>query len=573
MAAGSGVVVAKGHQRRGEHLRGDGNRDDDGRGDETSCSPPSLVSSSSSGDGKAASIMGRKNPCANGQRISRNSPKRERSSSLDLILPESEPSSWFTSLCTYWVYTIALLSGIVRDLCASITGRSKFFVSKDDFNIKKGYARMLKPIDSFYSRRLYFRYQDVWNRPLSGIPGAQIDVLERKLNERGNRLVRTGTSRRCVNLGSYNYLGFADDWMETCRERVVGSLSAYGTSCCSPLSDVGTTAVHEELEAVVADFVGKESALVFNMGYGTNATTIPALVGKGSLIISDTLNHTSIVNGARASGARVKVFSHNDVDELERVLREAIVAGQPYTHRPWKKILVMVEGIYSMEGEICDLPGIVRVCKKYRAYIYVDEAHSIGALGNTGRGVCEHYDIDPAEIDILMGTFTKSFGAMGGYVAASREIIDHLRSQSAGCLYSNAMSPVVCQQILTAFRVLKGEDGTDLGAQKVRVVKANANYFRRELQRMGCDVLGDNDSPVIPMMLFIPSKISLFSRMCFERNVAVVVVGFPAVPLMSSRARFCISAAHTREDLNEALAVIRDVVEKLRLRYRVSSFG
>ena len=354
---------------------------------------------------------------------------------------------------------------------------------------------------------------------------------------------------------------------------MLGALNAYGVATCSSSTDVGFTAIHEELESAVAQFVGKEDAIVFNMGYGTNATNIPALVGKGSLIISDTLNHTSIVNGARASGARVKVFRHNDVANLESVLRDAIVSGQPYSHRPWKKILVMVEGIYSMEGEIIELPAIVRLCKTYRAYLYVDEAHSIGVLGETGRGVCEHFGVDPADIDILMGTFTKAFGGMGGYIAASKDIIKHLRSSSAGYLYSTGMSPVLCGQILKALQVISGADGTTLGAAKLSAIKSNSRYFRRELQKMGCDVLGDECSPVIPVMLYVPSKMSLFSRMLYERNICVVVVGFPAVDLMEARVRFCISASHTREDLTRALHEIRDVVKTLRLRYKMSSFG
>merc|ERR1712032_546813 len=190
--------------------------------------------------------------------------------------------------------------------------------------------------------------------------------------------------------------------------------------------------------------------------------------------------------------------------------------GQPLHHRPWTKILVMMEGIYSMEGEVGKLKEIVAITKKYKCYIYVDEAHSIGALGKTGRGICEHCGVDPSDIDILMGTFTKSFGGMGGYIASSKEFINALKRQSAGAIYSTAMSPVVCQQIITA-----------LGKQKLKQIKENSNYFRRGLIEMGCQVLGDNDSPVIPLMLFSPSKISLFSRECYKRGLAVVVVGFP----------------------------------------------
>jgi serine palmitoyltransferase len=313
--------------------------------------------------------------------------------------------------------------------------------------------------------------------------------------------------------------------------------------------------------------LGKEDAVVFNMGFGTNATGIPALAGKGTLIVSDALNHSSIVAGARASGATVRVFKHNDPGSLEGVLRNAIVEGQPRTHRPWRKIVVMIEGIYSMEGEIVDLPGIVAVAKQYRAYIYLDEAHSIGCLGKTGRGVCEHTGVPTSDIDIMMGTFTKSFGAMGGYIAGSKALVDHIRTHSAGTLYSNALSPVVTAQVLRAFRVILDEDGSGVGPAKLAAAKSNSNYFRQKLMDMGLEVYGDWDSPVIPVMLYNPAKIAAFGRECLKVGLAVVVVGFPATPLISSRARFCISAGHTKETMDSALERIEKVCEVMKLKY------
>jgi len=398
-----------------------------------------------------------------------------------------------------------------------------------------------------------------------------IDVVVRERNKDG-KVVLTNKHKTCLNLGSYNYLGFADDWQSTCKERVMGSLDTYGVGTCAAGMEGGTLAVHRELEERVAAFVGKEDCMIFNMGYNTNASAIPALFGKGCLIVSDTLNHCSIVNGSRASGATVRVFRHNDVEHLDHVLCNAVVEGQPLTNRPWKKIMVMVEGIYSMEGEICELPGIVAVAKKYKAYMYVDEAHSIGALGPTGRGVCEATGVDPADIDILMGTFTKSFGAMGGYVASSKKFVDYLRSHSCGNFVACSMSGVVAEQIVTALRIIDGEDGTNLGRVKLQDIRDNSTYFRNELIKMGCQVLGDENSPVIPVMLYVPSKIELFHALCMERGLAVVTVGFPAVPLNGARTRFCISAAHTREQLEGAIEKIREVVDILRLRYNESAW-
>lgn len=222
--------------------------------------------------------------------------------------------------------------------------------------------------------------------------------MERVSTDSNVTFTLSGNTIPCINVGSYNYLGFADDWNVSCRREVMPAVDQWPLSMCSSKLDFGNNRAHEELEELVARFVGKEAAAVFAMGYDTNASTIPALMGPGALIVSDSLNHTSIVNGARAAPANIRVFRHNDAAHLEEVLREAIVNGQPKHHRPWKKILVMVEGIYSMEGDVCNLPDIVKVCKKYKAYIFVDEAHSIGALGKTGRGVCEHTGVNPADI-------------------------------------------------------------------------------------------------------------------------------------------------------------------------------
>ncbi|XWS60213.1 hypothetical protein CRYUN_Cryun07bG0016000 [Craigia yunnanensis] len=308
------------------------------------------------------------------------------------------------------------------------------------------------------------------------------------------------------------------------------------------------------------------------MGYVTNSAILPVLIGKfksklsfghcsliiviiiflfiylqGGLIISDSLNHNSIVNGARGSGATVRVFKHNTPSHLEKVLREHIAEGQPRTHRPWKKIIVVVEGIYSMEGELCKLPEVVAICKKYKAYVYLDEAHSIGAVEKSRRGVCELLGVDTVDVDIMMGTFTKSFGSCGGYIAGSKELIQYLIYNCPAHLYATSISPPAAQQIISSIKVILGEDGSSRGAQKLARIRENSNFFRSELQKMGFEVLGDNDSPVMP--------------------VAVVTVAFPATPLLLEKARICISASHTKEDLLKALEVISQVGDLVGIKY------
>lgn len=516
----------------------------------------------------------------------------------------------FAAITTYLGYIVLIITGHIRDICGTFFRKSRyrpksstesiFTCPSDDLS---AYAPLLKSWENFYTRRLYHRIQDCFNRPICSRPGAIISMLERvsfdgyktmsllshseeydddEAKEMWMEEYKVGRHyeecegravRRCLNLGSYNYLGFADDWDVTCKWDVLGSLSKLPSGMASSRLEFGSSRLHKEVEQIVASFVGKEDAIVLNMGFNTNATIIPTLTSRGDLIVSDELNHTSIVNGARASGASIRTFRHNDSGDLEGILREAIVVGQPRTRRPWNRILVVVEGIYSMEGEYCNLRNIVDVCKRYGAYVYLDEAHSIGAMGPTGRGCCEYTGVDPADVDVLMGTFTKSFGGMGGYVAADKDVIDMLRRECAGSSYHNSLSPVVCQQIISSFKVIMGRDGTDIGRKKLTALRDNSNYFRMRLTDMGLHVLGNYDSPIMPVMLYNPTKIAAFSRECLKRGLAVVVVGFPAVPILMSRARFCISAGHTREELDRALRELDEIADLLKLRYARSTFG
>jgi serine palmitoyltransferase len=257
------------------------------------------------------------------------------------------------------------------------------------------------------------------------------------------------------------------------------------------------------------------------------------------------------------------------MQDLERILRESITEGQTpgSKYTPWTKILILIEGIYSMEGQISNLPEIVALKNKYKTYLYVDEAHSIGALGPTGRGVCEYWGINPAEVTILMGTFTKSFGSVGGYIASSKEIISYLRQCSYGPKCCISMSPACCQQTLSALKVISGEDGTDIGKKKIAQLRDNSNYFREQLRERGFKVFGDKDSPIVPMMVYHLGKMTGFSRECLKRNIAVVSVSYPATPLLLCRARFCISASHTREDLDWCINEIDEIGDKLMLKY------
>jgi len=275
------------------------------------------------------------------------------------------------------------------------------------------------------------------------------------------------------------------------------------------------------------------------------------------------------VAGSRLAGTVIRVFKHNDMMSLERLLREVIADGQPRTHRPWSRIFVIVEGLYSMEGNICDLPGILKLKDRYPFYLYLDEAHSIGAMGKRGRGICDHFGIEPTAVDVLMGTFTKSFGAAGGYIAGSRDLIRHLRRHCHSDLYAESLSFPVLAQIRASMRIIMSEDDTQEGVERINQLHENAMFFARRLRDLGFIVYGEPGSPVVPMLLFHPAKIGAFSRELKERGIAVVVVSYPATPIITSRVRFCLSAAHTRKDLERALQVISEVGDRELLKMRM----
>ena len=227
---------------------------------------------------------------------------------------------------------------------------------------------MNSDFDSFYTRRLKLRIDDCFSQPTTGVPGRTIVLLDRYSPDYNKTMISTGTRTRALNISSYNYLGFAQS-KGACTEAVEASIHKYGLSAGGTRLEAGTLDLHQQTEALVARFLGTEDALVSSMGFATNSTIIPGLVGKGSLVISDELNHASIRYGVRLSGANVRMFKHNDMKALENLLREVISQGQPKTHRPWKKILLIVEGLYSMEGTMANLPVIMELKKKYKVRI------------------------------------------------------------------------------------------------------------------------------------------------------------------------------------------------------------
>jgi len=474
---------------------------------------------------------------------------------------EDEPPYYYL-ITTYISYLILIIFGHVRDFFGKRFKQDRYKQLQE----RDGYAPLNSDFDNFYIRRLQLRINDCFRRPVTGVPGRFITLLDRKSDDFNLSFKLTGTTTETLNMSSYNYLGFAQSEGE-CADAAEATLRKYGISYCSPRGDSGTSDLHVDVEKQVAEFVGKEAATIYSMGFVTNATVFPALVGKGCLMISDQLNHSSIRFGARVSGAVIDMFKHNDMTDLERLLRERISQGQPRTHRPWRKILVAVEGLYSMEGTLCNLPGLIALKKRYKFNLYVDEAHSIGALGPKGRGVCDYFGIDTKDIDILMGTFTKSFGANGGYIASSKAIIDKIRVLNAGTIYGESPAPAVMAQISSSLRIISGDLVPGQGEERLQRLAFNSRYLRLGLKRLGFIIYGHDDSPIIPLLLYHPAKIPAFSHEMLKRKIAVVVVGYPATPLISSRARFCVSAAHTKDDLDRLLAAVDQAGETLQLKF------
>ncbi|OHT13430.1 aminotransferase, classes I and II family protein [Tritrichomonas foetus] len=452
----------------------------------------------------------------------------------------------------YLNYIVCFITGFVRDQMDNYTGKGRK-------GPEPGYVPALSDFQDFFVRRFYHRINDCFARVVTSNAGAYMDVkVVTKSDDIEQKLEYKDETRRVMNLGSYNYLGFGDP-DEYCTPAVIEDMKRYGPSTCTTRVDLGTTTVHRELEETLSRFLKTEDAICYGMGWATNATTIAVLMGKGDLIISDALNHNSIITGVRSSGATVRVFRHNDMEHLERLLRREIINGQPRTHRPWGRIMVIVEGIYSMDGDIVKLTELVQLKRKYHFSIFLDEAHSIGCMGNTGRGVCEHCGVETREIDFMMGTFTKSFGAAGGYIAGSKKMINWLRLHSYGNIYADAMPAPIAQQAMSVIKVLDNPEG----ARRLKQLHENSVWFRHELLKRDFNVLGEDGSPVVPIVLPPFSLFSTVSRECLLRSLGLVVVSFPAVDILEGRIRICLNSQHSKEELQKAIDILEEVCEGL----------
>ncbi len=351
--------------------------------------------------------------------------------------------------------------------------------------------------------------------------------------------------KRVLNFCSNNYLGLANhpDIVAAAKR----ATDTFGIGPAAVRTIAGTMSLHVELEKRLADFKGVEAAITFQSGFAANLATIPALVGKEDLIFSDRLNHASIIDGCRLSGARIVAYEHNDPASLEEQIQANL--------NQFRRALIVTDGVFSMDGDIASLPDIYNVAKKYEILLMVDDAHGEGVLGKGGRGIVDHFGLH-GKVDVEVGTMSKAFGVVGGVVAGNAVIIEWLRQRARPFLFSSAVTVPDAAACLAAIDIL--EDSTQL----VDRLWSNAKYFKDGMQNLGFNT-GASQTPITPVMLGEAPLAQQFSRELFEAGVFAMALGFPTVPQGKARIRVMISAAHSIADLELGLEAFKAVGKKL----------
>lgn len=351
--------------------------------------------------------------------------------------------------------------------------------------------------------------------------------------------------KRVLNLCSNNYLGFCND--PALKEAAKKAIEEFGVGAGAVRTIAGTMKLHLELEQKLAEFKGTEAVVSFQSGFCANLATIPALVGREDVIFSDELNHASIIDGCRLSRAEVIRYAHCDMDELKEKLQE-------HRHR-YRRALIVTDGVFSMDGDIAPLPEIVKLAREYDAITMVDDAHGEGVLGRGGRGIVDHFGLH-GEVDIEVGTLSKAFGVVGGYVAGRAELCEYLRQRGRPFLFSSAVTPADVAACIAAVDILLQSE------ERVRRLWENACYFQNGLKALGFDI-GKTQTPITPVMLGEAPLAQEFSRRLFEEGIFAQAIGYPTVPRGAARIRVMISAVHTKEDLDFALDKFAKVGRKL----------
>jgi glycine C-acetyltransferase len=350
--------------------------------------------------------------------------------------------------------------------------------------------------------------------------------------------------RRVLNFCSNNYLGLANH--PRLKEAARRAIETHGVGPGAVRTIAGTMDLHLELERRLAAFKGVEAAISFQSGFNANLAAIPALVGKEDVIFSDELNHASIIDGCRLSKVRIVRYRHTDADDLRRVVRET---------KDYRRALLVTDGVFSMDGDIAPLDRLADVAEEHDLMLMVDDAHGEGVLGRGGRGIVDHFGLH-GRVDIEVGTMSKAFGVVGGYVAGRQPVVDWLRQRGRPFLFSSAVTPADVAACIAAVDLL--EENTEL----VDRLWENGRYFKAEMQKLGFDT-GVSETPITPVMLGEAPLAQQFSKRLFEEGVFATAIGFPTVPRGKARIRVMISAAHTTDDLDQALAMFGKVGKEL----------
>jgi len=351
--------------------------------------------------------------------------------------------------------------------------------------------------------------------------------------------------KKVINLSSNNYLGFANH--PRLKKAAIEAIEKYGIGAGAVKTIVGNNTLHEQLEADLAKFKREEAVMLFQSGFNCNAGVIQAITGAGDLIVSDELNHASIIDGTRLSKADRAVYKHSDMDDLRKVLSER--------RANYKQVLIITDGVFSMDGDLAKLPEIVDLAEEFQCLTYVDDAHGSGVLGENGRGTVDHFHLH-GRIDFTIGTLSKAFGAIGGYVAGRAVMKEWLSHRARPLLFSTNLPPSVVGSLIEAVKMLQESD------QYTKALWENGNYFKSKMKEAGFDI-GHSESPITPVFMFDEAKTMVFSKKLFENGVFVSPIIFPTVPKGKARLRVMVSASHSKEQLDEAVAVFIKVAKEL----------
>ncbi len=350
--------------------------------------------------------------------------------------------------------------------------------------------------------------------------------------------------KRVLNFCSNNYLGLAND--PRLRDAAKHAIDRFGAGPAAVRSIAGTLTLHRELEQRLAKFKGAEATIAFQSGFASNLGAISALVGKEDVVFSDELNHASIIDGCRLSGAKIVRYAHNDASGLEDVIKK---------ESRYRRALIISDGVFSMDGDIAPLPDLVQVSERHDILLMIDDAHGEGVLGRGGRGIVDHFKMH-GRVDIEVGTLSKAFGVVGGYVAGKKEIVEWLNQRGRPFLFSSALTAADTAACIAGVDIL--ESSTEL----VDKLWDNARYFKTQMKGLGFDT-GKSETPITPVMLGEAPLAQKFSRALFDNGVFAMAIGYPTVPQGKARIRVMISAAHSREDLDRGLEVFTKVGREL----------